>query len=203
MQQKPIVEVVCNEWDHELKATRKVIHSVYPLVFTPENLQKYWDKAKQFPTLFGREILNNPQEFYSLLMSENPETGSIIPNGLFWVVDDFIGVFYLSDIDLLNREAHVHYTFFDKRTNGREPLVKEMLKYVFNKYPFQRLNAPIPLYASPVARKFALDVGFYYEGKKRDAAFYKGQWFSVNLYGILRKEVLKETDARISKDNDK
>ena len=123
-------------------------------------------------------------------MSEELD-GSVIPNGLFWVIDDFVGVFYINEIDVMNREAHVHYTFFDRRTNGRIKLVKEMMKYVFLKYNFQRLNAPIPLYTSPITRKFCLDLGFYYEGKKRDAAFYKGQWFSVNLYGILRKEVLK------------
>lgn len=194
----PILEVVCEEWDHEKKAVRNVIRAVYPLVFTPENLQKFWDKARQFPTLYGKEILSNPEEFYSLIMSEELD-GSITPNGLFYVIDDFVGVFYLTNIDVMNKEASVHYSFFDRRTNGRHELTKEIIKYVFNKYPFQRLNASIPLYASPETRKFAIDVGFYLEGKKRSAAFYKGQWFSVMLYGILRDEAFRSSQPASDK----
>lgn len=191
--EKPILEVVCEEYDHELKAVRKIVRSVYPLKFTPENLQKFWDKAKEFPYLYGFEILNNPQDFFDLFFYTG-EDGSINSNGLFWVLDDFVGVFYLTDIDTRNKSASVHYTFFDKRSNGRVKLVKECIKYVFKKYPFQRLSTSVPLYAKPITRKFILDIGFYYEGKTRDSSWYKGQWFSTNLYGILRKDAFNRSN---------
>lgn len=165
------------------------IRKVRPLIFTVENLQKFWEVAKKFPTLYGKEHLNDAGEFMKLFITE--KDGGYSSNGLFWVIDDFVGVFYVTDIRWNLSDALVHYSFFDRRQHGRLKLVREMLKYVFTKYKFERLSAEIPNYTGHVARHFAVDVGFIYEGKKRKAANYKGSKFDVNLYGILPSEVMK------------
>ncbi len=110
--------------------------------------------------------------------------------GMVWVVDDFTGVFYVTDIRDTD-DALVHYTFFDRKHNGRLHFVKGMLKYVFEKFKFERLSAEIPNYATPQVRRFAEQLGFIYEGKRRKATTYKGDRFDVNLYGILKTEVLR------------
>lgn len=167
----------------------KFIRKVRPLIFTVENLKRFFEVAKQFPTLYGKEVLNDPNEFMRLFLTE--DNGQYSANGLFWVIDDFVGVFYITDIRYDLSDALVHYSFFDKRQHGRLKLVREMLKFVFTKYKFERLSAEIPNYTSNVTRHFATDIGFIYEGKKRKSANYKGQKFDVNLYGILPSEVLK------------
>lgn len=166
-------------------------YKVYPLILTPENLNKFWLKAKEFPTVYGHEI-ENIDNFIDLFFPQNPD-GTLASSGLFWVVDDFLGVFYLTEITEDGGElvdANAHYTFFDRKHKGRIPLVKEMLKFWFSKYGFNRLSAVIPNYTTPQARHFAMECGMSYEGKKRKSAKYKGEYFDVNLYGILKSEVL-------------
>lgn len=166
------------------------VRQVRPLIFTVENIKKFWEVAKKYPTLYGKEILADPQEFINIFLTKD-DNGNYTSSGLFWVVDDFIGVFYITDIRFDMSDALVHYSFFDRRQKGRVKLVKEMVKYVFNKYKFERLSAEMPNYALPASRHFVVDCGFVYEGKKRKAASYKGDKFDVNLYGILPSEALK------------
>lgn len=167
---------------------------IYPLVFTPQTIEQFWQRAQQFPTIYGHEIVGDINKFRDLFFEVTPN-GELVPYGLFWVMNPatFTGVFYLTNIIEDNGvmvDAHAHYTFFDKRHHGRVDLVKEMLKFWFTKYGFQRLSAEIPNYATSQARHFAMECGMSYEGKRRKAAQYKGDWFDVNLYGILRKEAL-------------
>lgn len=152
-----------------------------------ETLQEFWEHARQYPVIFGKEVLDNPSEFISLFIHNN--NGTLEANGLFFVVNDFLGIFYLTDI-IPGEDALAHYTFFDRRHHNREELVRKMLEYVFKRYDFQRLSVQIPNYATPQARHFIQDCGFSYEGKRRKAAFYKNNWFDINLYGILKSEVL-------------
>lgn len=160
-----------------------------PMPITAENIERLWQQAKQYPIIFGKEVLGNSKDFIELFV--NFDDGKPEVNGLFYVINDFLGVFYLTDI-VPGEDANAHYTFFDRRHNGRRDLVVAMLKYVFEKYQFQRLSAQIPNYATKQARHFAQACGFMYEGKRRKAAPYKGDRFDVNLYGILRSEVLKD-----------
>ena len=116
-------------------------------------------------------------------------------NGLVWVIDDFVGVFYVSDIQYLNGRPHVgnaHYTFFDRRHRGRIKLVREMLKYIFKYFGFHKLVVEIPNYATPSVRKFVVDLGFKYCGKRRHEALYRGNYFDINIYDILAKEIVKD-----------
>lgn len=185
MSSEAIFRLECDEPDG------KVTRSVYPLEFTPENIRKFWDRAKMFPSLYGKEILNDERAFAQIFMRTNALDEYEL-NGLLWVVDDFTGVFYLSDITFdraMPVDALVHYTFFDKRHKGRAPLVKRMIKYVFDRYKFQRLSAEVPLYTKEHTRHFITNLGFHYEGKRCKSAFYKGDWFDTNLYGILRSGV--------------
>lgn len=171
--------------------------TVYPMEFDVETVKKFWERASEFPTLYGREILGNIDKFVELFFAVNPD-GTYVPYGLFWKVvsedNDLLGVFYLTELrgdseDSFD-DANAHYTFFDRRHHGREPLVKQMLQFWFEKYKFRRLSAEIPNFVTPQARHFAQECGMSYEGKRRKAAKYKNDWFDVNLYGVLREEVL-------------
>ena len=170
----------------------KIVRYVRPLIFTEENIIKFWECAKAFPSLYGKQILSDPESFANIFMRMN-NNGEYELNGLLWVIDDFVGVFYLSDIEYdrdIPINANVHYTFFDRRHRGRKNLCKTMVEYVFNRYKFRRLSIEIPNYSKDATRHFALDIGFHYEGKRRKAAKYKDDWFDVNLYGVLSEEAL-------------
>ncbi len=157
------------------------------MLLTPDNVQKFWEKAKKFHTLYGREI-SSVSDFMGLFLSQQ-EDGQYQSNGLFFVINDFLGVFYLTDIRV-EEDALAHYTFFDRRHHGRESLLREMAKWLFKRYNFNRLSVEIPCYTVPQTRHFVTKCGFAYEGKRRKAVWYKGELFDVNLYGILKEEVL-------------
>lgn len=177
----PVVSCFCKEPEG--------VHfrNVYPMDMTVENLRKFWDKAQKYRYIFGQEATENFETFCESIMTYRD--GKLVPNGLFWVVDDFVGVFYMTRIRP-GEDADVHYTFFDGRQKGRQELTKMMLRYVFMFYGFQRLTTEIPYYASWSTRNFAESIGFVKEGRKRKAAPFKDEWFDIAIFGILKDEVL-------------
>jgi len=178
----PVLSVVCKE----KKAS--IIRHVYPLIFTNENLEKFWEKSRQFPVIFGKK-LESIADFSEYFFTE--KNGEPYLTGLFWVVDDFVGVFYLTEI--FTEQADAHFTFFDKRLEGRENLTREMMRKVFEDFPtLVRLNVTLPCYVNEKVFQFVTKVGFKVEGKKRSCAFWKGKWFDAMSYGILRSEILTE-----------
>lgn len=180
-QARPILTVVCEEPEGAVE------RCVYQIALSLDNLKSFWHRAKMHRTLFGEEITEDFTKFVNNLVAEGPD--GIVPTGLFWVVDDFVGIYYLTDIEP-GVDALVHYSFFDGRHKGRVDLSKAMIKMAFEKYGFVRLSAHLPLYATPVAFKFVEEVGFKKEGRKRNAVRYKDKWFDTNLYGILREEAV-------------
>ena len=162
-----------------------VTHRVWQMSLSLENLRRFWNEARKHRTLFGEEIVDDFSKFINRLVVDGPE--GIVSTGLFWVIDDFVGVLYLTEIDP-GVDALAHYTFFNGRHRGRTQMTKDLLRYVFDKYGFVRLTVHLPLYASPVAFKFVESLGFQHEGRKRKATLYKGCWFDVNIFGLLREE---------------
>ena len=174
-----VVTVTCNEPEGE------IVHEVWPFTFTKEHTKRLFEEASKFPVLFGRP-LTSTEDFLSYFITQNL-SGDAEPMGLLWVIDDFRGMFYMNDIT--DTEATVHYSFFDRRHKGREPLVREMVRHVFNKYGFVRLNAYVPAYAGMKVRMFVERCGFRIEGRKRNAAWWKDKWFDVYLCGILPEDL--------------
>ncbi len=165
-----------------------VTHDVSKMILTIPELKRFYDKAKQFPVLFGRE-LKDEQDFIDqfIVYDANNEP---ISTGLFFkdeVEGELVGMHYLTNI--CYREADAHFAFFDRRFRGRSELVKAVMGYVFHTWRLHRLNVNIPCYAGTAVHKFVSDLGFKLEGRKRQASFYKGQRFDVLLYGILRSEL--------------
>src|SRR5690348_7636240 len=80
-------------------------YEVRPLIFTPENMRKFWENAKKFPTIWGHETVDNWERFVDIFFDRD-NFGLLVPKGLFWILtdtkykekEDFIGVFYLNEI---------------------------------------------------------------------------------------------------------
>jgi RimJ/RimL family protein N-acetyltransferase len=155
-----------------------------------ESVAILYNKFKPFRTIIGREFTGTLEEFGTLFMRQEKD-GSISANGIFWVVDDFVGVFYLTDI-IAGEDATVHYSFFDRRHKGRVDMIRQMLLYIFESFGFRRVTAKIPLYAKESTHIFTeKHLGFTKEGRLRKAIKFDNKWFDVNLYGMLREEIGK------------
>lgn len=180
--QIPIVTAVCREPEGI------VVRGVYPMQLTQENLQLFWEKARKFTTVFNTEHRKDFKLFCELFLSQESD-GTPRAHGLFWVVDDFVGIYYMTHITQI--DAQVHYTFFDRRHHGREELTREMLRYAFRRFGFWRLNVEIPDYVSVHTYGFVSALGFKKEGKKRKAVEFKGARRDVITFGLLREEILE------------
>lgn len=178
----PITSALCREPEGE------VTRYVYPMPLSITNLRTFWNKARQFPTVFGDEVNGDFKKFLEMFISQDGDT--FRAHGLFWVIDDFVGVYFMTHITVV--DCQVHYTFFDRRHLGREQLTKNMLKYAFERFGLRRMSVEIPMYASQHTRGFTLALGFKKEGRKRKCVQYKGDWFDAMCFGLLREEALNE-----------
>ena len=105
-------------------------------------------------------------------------------------VDD-VGIFFLNEI-IPHQSASAHFVFWDKRFRGREELCKEMLRYVFEQYKFERIQVEVPLYAYHTMDAVE-NLGFVLEGRIRRAILYHDKWFDVNLYSVLPSDLDRTT----------
>lgn len=184
----PVPEKILSAKCHEPGG--EVERSVYFMDFSIDNLQTLWEKSRHFHNIFGREVEGDFQKFCSLLMNGDG-LNVLYSSGLFWRVDNFVGVFYMTRI-VPEVDTVVHYIFFDKRHRGRLPLINAMLNWSFNTFQFNRMSVEIPAYASPNARILVeKHLGFKYEGKRREASQNRQGWHDIFLFGLLRKEFYK------------
>lgn len=176
-EQTPLFECVCQEPEGAI--TRRV----YPMALTPDNLKRFWELTSKFRILFDAEV-SDFQQFCELLMSRDGGD-NLSAHGLFWKIDDFVGVYYMTNIAA--HDAQIHYSFFDRRQRGRQQLTRMIIKYVFEQYGFRRLSAEIP-YAAKGTFQFVEQVGLKHEGRKRKSILFDNEWFDARCYGILREE---------------
>lgn len=180
VQVEPILRVTCAEKRGSIE------RSVYPVQLTLDNLKIMWREFSKFRTILGHEVHGDFWKFISLFVTlkEGQEAES---RGLYWRVDDFVGMFYITDFSA-GEDAFLHYTFFDRVMKGRQDLIVRMLDYIFTRYEFHRVSVEIPLYASPYTFVAAENLGFMKEGRKRQSRMFDGKLFDVNYYGMLRSE---------------
>src|SRR5690348_11614161 len=77
---------------------------VFPMILTPENIARFWEKAKQFKVLFQDNINHDFWKFMNVLASQDGD--KIMANGLFWMLDDMVGIYYLTHIQ--EHDAQIH-----------------------------------------------------------------------------------------------
>ena len=181
---KVIARVLCNE------PGNSIVRSVTFAPLTPEFITELWEKLSKFPTLFNRHIAT-VEDFISSFITR--DGNGLTANGLIWTVDD-VGIVFLSNI-YPAYQATAHITFWDRRFRGREELLRELLRYAFREFGFQRIITEIPFYSQPTF-KAAERVGFVKEGRMRKAAFYKDEWWDVNLYSVLAEEMIEDGDIQ-------
>lgn len=168
----------------ECKERGKIINrQVWLMSYTPENLKKLWEKSSEHRILFSDDVNGDFHKFCEIFFSTD-YAGNVYSNGLVWVVDDFVGILFMSQIR--KDEALLHFSFFDGRL--RFDISKKMIDYIFTEYGFERLNAEIVPFASKRVYTFIERLGFRREGKKRKGLLYKGERFDLILYGLIKED---------------
>lgn len=178
--QHAVLEVECPEPEGT------IVRTVKPAYLTIGRLKEYWERLKGFNNLFNDYVAGDVDTFIRSFVDTGPG-GEVRATGLIYEVDD-VGLMFLTN--LKPHEALAHFTFWDQRLKGREPLLEAGVRFAFEEFGFHRIAVEIPLYADKWLFKVIEGIGFIKEGRKREAVPYKGKFFDVNLYSVLRREVL-------------
>lgn len=177
MDENILFSCVCNEPNGPIERTVKLVE------FSPDNLTRLYKEVSKFKTFLGYEV-RDMQDMTNIFFSSDLQ-----PKGLCLIVDDFVGLFWLTDINGLF-EASVHYTFFDRRHKGRIELCKKALEYAFNTFGFQRLTTTVPETHKWVG-DFVKSLGFVCTGRHRKNRIVNGgQRIDTILYDLLAEEFL-------------
>lgn len=172
-----ILDVKCSEPDGE------VVRFVRPMLLDLDKLEFLWNTFKEYDVLFNDWVDGDFKAFINHFLRQ--ENGELVAAGLMWEVDD-VGMFYLNEIKPAV-SATAHFVFWDLRFRGREDLCREMVKYVFEKYQFQRIEVRVPLYATKTLRAVS-SLGFVQEGRIRGVAPYKGDMYDMMIFSTLPGE---------------
>ncbi len=197
-----VLEFECREPEGTL------IRCVRPAVLTFATLKGYYDKLKEFDTIFNGYVANNIDAFIHSFVKGNG-SGDVQSTGIIWEVDD-VGILYLTEISVGN-DAYAHFNFWDRRIKGRENLIRGMMRNVMGEFNLHRISIEVGMFAAAWMCPAVERIGFTREGRKREAIWHvpkktqEGQWFDSIMYSILRQEVeedaTEETRSRITSDS--
>lgn len=148
-----------------------------------------WVEAKEYDVLFSDYTQGDPQAFIDIFLD---------PTGVWFEVEReldhrILGALYMTDITP-QIDAEGHFTFWDSRGSGREPIIWAAMDWAFERYGLHRMTAKVPPYQSGVIR-FIKRLGFKEEGKTREAFKHKGDWMPLIQFGILKEEFEEVQDG--------
>ena len=159
------------------KYTVKMVSLSWPKVLL------LWHRLKRYRSLFSDLTRGDVDNFVRYISSRDTFWLEI------WSTTEFVGVVVLENMHkVVDVDAHV--LFVDKDMAGKVPVSQEIIKWVFNHFPLQRMTVEIPTWYHTTIR-FVRDLGFKQEGKKRQAVLIGGKWSDVYIFGMTRSEAAK------------
>lgn len=153
------------------------------LEVTQEKALELWDKLNSISGLWDDFTVNRPDIFFQSLMA---------PNSVWLERIDGNGILYLKNV-IPGLSASGHVVYWDKRLRGREDFTVDVLRWLMQNIPLQKVNLYLPDYASS-ARGFAKRCGFKEEGCIRKWSYSGGKTFDVYVYGMTRDEAFTKVE---------
>jgi RimJ/RimL family protein N-acetyltransferase len=152
-----------------------------PLVLTNEKIESLWAEFSKFWQVFDdvmpktievfRQTLMNPYNaFYEFVEGDN-------------VVGLASGMGIRPAVD-----AVIHLAMFDRRLRGRELVFLLCLGDFMVKYRLRRVTAFLAD-DNPMAQKLTMRLGFKHEGTMRAGMKRRGQFWNLQMYGMLLEEL--------------
>lgn len=150
---------------------------------TAEKIRDIWIQYSQHDTLFSDYTEGKVKPFLEMLL--NPR--AIIAE-VFDMEDEIpIGALMLTSV-IPNFDAMAHFTLWDSKGRGREPVFIAMMNLWMDEFNLHRLSVEVPKPQSGVIR-FIQRLGFTQEGIRREGTIHTGKWLDLVMFGILRTEV--------------
>lgn len=108
--------------------------------------------------------------------------------------EDFIGMIYLTNIDMIHRNAVVGSLIGPDQHRGMGYVFEArylLFEYAFNELGLNRISANI-LEDNKASRKSVEKFGYVQEGVMRDAVYKDGSFKNLISYAMLKNEFLKK-----------
>lgn len=150
---------------------------------TPQKVQELWIEYSQHDTLFSDYTLGKVEPFLDILFANNAAIAEI------YSIDDEvpIGSMMLTRI-LPNFDGLAHFTLWNGKARGKEPLFLEMMRLWMNEFNLRRLSTEITGHSKGVIRMIER-LGFQHEGTRREGSIHKEVWVDLEMFGILESEL--------------
>lgn len=145
--------------------------------FNRQKLLNLWEMVSKYPTTFA-DGSKNPEDFIRRLLAKNTI-----------VIETEGGLILIEDIEV-GVAAEFHATFWDHKLSPRKEELKDILLWVFLTFNLERLETTVASYARAVKRFLKEKLGFVYEGTLRNAFKNQDEFYNLEIYSILRNEVL-------------
>lgn len=154
----------------------------------PKKISDIWRQASKHPVLFSDYTEGRIEPFLELLTNPRSVWFEVVR-----VEDDLtIGAAYVDRV-IPGFDAQGHFAVWDSIANGRQLIFQKIMDWLFNRYQLRRISCAVPPYQAGTIR-FAKSLGFKQEGERREAVVYKGKWFPLIEFGILRSEMFEEEE---------
>ncbi len=157
---------------------------------TPDKIQELWIEYSRHDTLFSDYTQGKVEPFLDVLLAANAIVAEIYD-----VEEELpLGSMMLNRV-LLGFDALAHFTLWNSRARGKEPLFLEMMRMWMGEFELQRLSVEVLGSSSGVIRMIKR-LGFQHEGTRREGSIHKGAWVDLEMFGILESELtdkLQET----------
>ena len=150
---------------------------------TPQKIQELWISYSRHDTLFSDYTQGKVEPFLDVLFASNAIVAEIY-NVSFEMP---IGSMMLNRI-IENFDGLGHFTLWDSRARGKEPLFLEMMRMWMAEFRLRRISAEVVGSSKGVIRMIER-LGFQHEGTRREGSIHKGSWVDLEMYGILESEL--------------
>lgn len=157
--------------------------SVRHLSVTPDKISLIWDMMQKHRTLFSDLTRDDRVNFVNAILS---------PDSMWYEVHEYDSIVGLIWFEGLHNviDYTVHLVFFDRRPSEKLELCRKMIYWIFDNTAINRITVTPPaIYKRTI--KLLVQLGFTYEGKRREALLMGGNWIDQLIYGITRTEVMK------------
>lgn len=155
-------------------------YDVKPMNLTWPKLLFIWEQLSRFRTLFSDLTKGDLENFIRYITSQDTLWLEI------WKGDNLVGIITCEGMHrIIDIEAHV--LFLDREVANKAGVCKEVVKWLFDNFALQRITVEVPrLYFATI--RLVEQIGFRYEGTKRDAILIGGKWENVKTFGLTRRE---------------
>jgi hypothetical protein len=146
--------------------------------FNREKLVNLWEIVRQFPSTFA-DGSKNPEIFINRLLAEDS------------IVFETSGGIILIEKLKPKVSAEFHATFWDHKLSPRTKMLKDLIIWLFMVFELERLETYVASYARAVRRFLVDKLHFVFEGRLRNAFKNQGNLHDLEIYSILKSEVLE------------